>query len=229
MTEFFDRKRYIDEVVEVTKLSDDEIKKIHEKYTDYVKEKTVYAIPIIIWAAPQPYKPLRINRATGHLYVPDKAKLVKTIRDLILDNIGDGGFKSGLFPINTEVIMKVGLYLPTPKSFNRESKYLAETKILRPSVKPDVDNISKIVNDAVKAFIINDDAQIVTEIYEKFYSLKPRMEVTVIYSTMSGIIPINNKLIKERKERWNRELKSEKPPAALYHLRKYSSSSTKRI
>jgi len=225
VNDFFERRRYIDEIIEKTGLKPQEIRSIHEKYREYAGESTLYYIPVTIWAEPQPYKPLRINRMTGQLYVPEKAKLVRHIRELILQDIGNASFESGFFPLHCEVMVKVHLYLPIPKAFNREMQYLSELRIHRPSVKPDLDNCSKIVNDSIKQFIINDDAQIVTEIYEKFYSVRPRMEVVVIYSQASGIIPVAGKQIKERKERWNRDQTPDRRRTELSRLHRFYSSS----
>jgi Holliday junction resolvase RusA-like endonuclease len=224
LKDWFHHAKYVSEVVEDLRLTSAEIENIHKKYQEYAKD--VYVIPITIWATPTPYSPLRINHATNILYVPNKAKLVKEIRNLILKEVGVVNFQSMFFPRYQETILKSALYLPTPKSFSRENTYLAEMKLLKPIVTPDLDNVEKIVNDAIKAFIIYDDAQIVTNVTEKFWSKKPRMEVEIVYNS-TPLNGVHEKIIKQRKEKWEELMKSEKPPAIVPLMHKFLDTSKK--
>lgn len=56
---------------------------------------------------------------------------------------------------------------------------LAELGQIRPVTKPDADNYAKGPLDAMKGIIWKDDGQIVDLIARKFYSSKPRIEITV--------------------------------------------------
>lgn len=214
----FNHQSYVDDVVKELKLSNTEIQKIHSKYANYGNQ--IFMIPITIWAEPTPYSPIRINTRLMRIYVPNKVKLVKAIRNLILQELGTTHFMNGFFPVFTETILRSHLYLPTPKNFNRENTYLAESKILRPIVTPDVDNVEKIVNDAIKSFVIYDDAQIVSNITEKYYSTRPRMEAVVYYNA----VPLNSvheKIIEQRKERWKQLLLTDQQQEFIQLLRKY--------
>jgi Holliday junction resolvase RusA-like endonuclease len=224
MHDYFNQQAFIDDIVQKLELSPDDIQKIQDKYKTYGDPRYIFAIPITIWARPQPYEPLRIVRRTGQCYVPNKAKLVSKIRELIVKNIGIEGFRTGFFPRYSEVITRSHLYIPTPQAFNREMQYLAECKVLRPIVTPDLDNVEKIVNDSIKGFIIYDDAQITSEITEKYYSNSPRMEVTIFYNT-NILFPPHIKTIAERNVTWQKQLKSETPQKTAQHLKKYFSSS----
>jgi len=198
MNDIFGHAQKVNDLSKELKLSQQDINNIHAKYQSYAN--TVYYIPITILAEPQPYKPLRVNFHTGRMYVPDKAKLIKKIRLLIDGNIPMDGFRRR--PIFTESIIKVMYYIPTPKAFSRENKYLAELKVLRPIVKPDNDNIEKIIFDAIKNYIIYDDAQMTTDIVEKFYSITPRIEVLIMYNAypLNGV---HSKIIEQRLNAWN--------------------------
>jgi Holliday junction resolvase RusA-like endonuclease len=50
---------------------------------------------------------------------------------------------------------------------------------IRPQKKPDLDNIIKIIGDALNKIAYKDDAQVVEVIGRKYYSEKPRVEVTI--------------------------------------------------
>lgn len=218
MIDPFDHASYVNDVVKSLRLSDKEIQAIHEKYATYASQ--TFMIPVTIWAEPTPYSPIRINTRTMRMYVPNKAVLVKRIRTLILQELGTTCFMNGFFPIFTETILKSSLYIPTPKAFSRENTYLAECKTLRPIVTPDVDNVEKIVNDAIKAFVIYDDAQITSNITEKFYSTKPRMEAVIYYNAMP-LNAVHEKIIHQRKERWKMDLMSGNHEHFIQLLRKF--------
>ena len=52
-------------------------------------------------------------------------------------------------------------------------------RLLRPTLKPDYDNIAKIIADSLNGIAYRDDAQIVDGYVRKFYSDKPRVVVTI--------------------------------------------------
>ena len=56
---------------------------------------------------------------------------------------------------------------------------LAEAGHIRPEKKPDWDNFAKAVTDALKGVVWTDDSRIVSGRTEKYYSLKPRVEVFI--------------------------------------------------
>ena len=218
MPDYFNHRSYVDAIINQLKLSNNDIHAIHQRYQAYATQ--IYTVPVTVMATPTPYSPLRINYKTGQLYVPNKARLVHHLRTLIFNTLGPENFINGFFPRFQEAMLKVNLYLPTPKQFTKENVYLSECKILRPIVTPDLDNISKIINDAVKAFLLYDDAQIVSDLYEKFYSTTPRIELEVVYNA-SDILPIHEKIITQRKNRWKMLLMMKTKTAIQSLLLKY--------
>ena len=50
---------------------------------------------------------------------------------------------------------------------------------IRPTKKPDMDNVIKIIADALNKIAYRDDTQIVDCQVRKFYSEKPRVEVMI--------------------------------------------------
>lgn len=50
---------------------------------------------------------------------------------------------------------------------------------IRPTHKPDFDNVTKAVCDALNGIAYSDDSQIVDAMERKFYSEQPRIEVII--------------------------------------------------
>ena len=56
-------------------------------------------------------------------------------------------------------------------------------RVIRPTKKPDWDNIGKVVADSLNQVAYRDDAQVVDSQVRKFYSDQPRIEVTIQVAT----------------------------------------------
>ncbi len=77
------------------------------------------------------------------------------------------------------VSIGIRAYFSVPKS---DSKEIFNKKILgkiKPTKKPDIDNVVKIILDALNGLAFEDDKQVVELDVKKAYSLNPRVEVTV--------------------------------------------------
>lgn len=73
--------------------------------------------------------------------------------------------------------MNIIAYYAIPKSTSKvKAKKMIDKEIL-PSVKPDVDNICKIICDSLNQLAYHDDNQIVNLSVSKFYSTEPRVVV----------------------------------------------------
>lgn len=75
--------------------------------------------------------------------------------------------------------LEVRIYRPTPKSFSKKKLEAAERGAIRPTTKPDTDNYLKGVKDALKNVIWKDDSQVVSVHASKWYSSRPRVEITI--------------------------------------------------
>lgn len=72
-------------------------------------------------------------------------------------------------------------YFPIPSSMNKIEQILAEMGFIRPISKPDWDNVAKAYCDMIQGFLIYDDSLIIEGTSSKFYSIKPRIEITIEY------------------------------------------------
>lgn len=81
-------------------------------------------------------------------------------------------------PINGPVELKVEAHFPVPSSWSKAKQAAAESGQVRPTGKPDADNILKAC-DALNCVVWNDDSQVVDARVVKLYSRQPRLVITV--------------------------------------------------
>ncbi|GAA0491114.1 RusA family crossover junction endodeoxyribonuclease [Salinibacillus aidingensis] len=77
------------------------------------------------------------------------------------------------------VSVSIKIYRQIPKSMSKKLRKLSLDEIHRPTKKPDCSNIAKGIEDALNGVIYKDDSQIVELQVSKYYSEKPRVEVTI--------------------------------------------------
>lgn len=78
-------------------------------------------------------------------------------------------------PVSVHIVA----FYQIPKSANKAQKTMMREGRIRPMVKPDVDNVEKIILDALNKIAWHDDSQVVQLTAEKQYSDTPRVVVTV--------------------------------------------------
>jgi Holliday junction resolvase RusA-like endonuclease len=79
------------------------------------------------------------------------------------------------------VAVEIKVYKSIPKSWSKRKREQAEQGLIAAAVKPDIDNYSKLVLDAMNGLFWRDDAQITELITRKYYAAMPRVEVKVEY------------------------------------------------
>ena len=97
--------------------------------------------------------------------------LVKTMY-----SIQCGGYK---FADYSQLDMTIIAYYAIPKSVSKAKREAMLLGKIRPTKKPDWDNIGKIVADSLNQIAYKDDAQIVDAQVRKYYSDNPRVEVMI--------------------------------------------------
>lgn len=88
-------------------------------------------------------------------------------------------------------------YFPIPHSMNKLERIIAELGYIRPISKPDWDNVAKAYCDMIQGSLLYDDSLIIEGISKKFYSIKPRIEVTIEYMENFDSDFNKNKIIKK--------------------------------
>lgn len=84
-----------------------------------------------------------------------------------------------MFPENAEIDLRIVAYFGIPASKSKKTKEKMRSGLMRPTKKPDVDNIVKIISDALNGVAYLDDKTVVAAQIQKFYSDRPRLVVSV--------------------------------------------------
>ena len=83
------------------------------------------------------------------------------------------------FPDDAMLDLRILAYYSIPKSGSKKLKEQKLANIIRPTKKPDMDNVVKMIADALNQVAYKDDTQIVDCQVRKFFSEEPRVEVII--------------------------------------------------
>lgn len=123
----------------------------------------------------------RFNRCTGP-YTPEKTVSYENLVKLEFKNqCGNQKFDK-----DVALDLRVVAYFPIPKSTSKIKTKKMLDKIIRPTKKPDADNLLKCAADALNNLAYYDDAQIVDTQIRKFYSDEPRAVITIQEAQLQG-------------------------------------------
>ena len=116
----------------------------------------------------------RVNTYTGIAYTPTPTK--------DYENLIKQYFKikyPRFVPLEGRIAIKIIAYFNIPKTTSKKDKELINDGKLSPTKKPDIDNIVKIVLDALNKMAFKDDNQITKLEVEKFYGQEEKIVVRV--------------------------------------------------
>jgi len=82
-------------------------------------------------------------------------------------------------PLNEALNVQIDAFLPIPQSWPKWKKKAALNGEIRPTKKPDIDNLAKQVLDCMNQVFWQDDRQIVGLMVRKFYAMDPRWEIHI--------------------------------------------------
>lgn len=83
-------------------------------------------------------------------------------------------------PIVDEMLqVEIDAYFMIPKSASKKKAEAMAAKEIRPTKKPDLDNVAKAITDALNGLAYKDDSQVVNLIARKYYSQMPGVHVTI--------------------------------------------------
>lgn len=81
--------------------------------------------------------------------------------------------------VETPVRVRILAKFPIPKGWSKNNKAKALKGEIRPTVKPDVDNITKVILDALNGHAFLDDKQVTSCEIEKRYAERPCVVVYI--------------------------------------------------
>ncbi len=85
------------------------------------------------------------------------------------------------------LVMTITAIYPIPKSMSKKRKEMALKCVLRPTTKPDIDNVIKVVCDALNKVAYSDDSHIVCMSIAKYYGIEPKLMINLAEVKENGI------------------------------------------
>lgn len=120
-------------------------------------------------AVDNPYS-IQVYSITGSSDRQFMSKLLSTDELYHLDSI-----------IYTPCDVEYTTFFSTPSYFSKIDKVLAEIGLIRPTTKPDWDNIGKKYSDMYNGNVWIDDANVIRGVVDKYYSCLPRVEIKLMF------------------------------------------------
>lgn len=80
---------------------------------------------------------------------------------------------------NQPLRVRIKAFYQIPKSYSFKKKMQCYDDKIKPTTKPDCDNIAKIICDALNTIAYDDDKQIIELTIEKHYGLEPMVLVAI--------------------------------------------------
>lgn len=110
----------------------------------------------------------------GHAYTPEGTREYEDmVRTAFCQN------NPGAAPLVGGVRVEILAFYAIPKSASRKERERMESNQLAPVIKPDWDNVGKIVCDALNGLAWHDDAQVVEAMVQKRYGITPMVCVRI--------------------------------------------------
>ena len=115
------------------------------------------------------------TRGVTRTVTPGKTVLYENlIKVSYMEKYGDViSFREG--PVQVEI----NAFFGVPKSTSKKKSAAMIIGDIKPTKKPDADNIAKAVLDAMNGIVYHDDTQVCRLVVSKYYSDQPRIEVQV--------------------------------------------------
>lgn len=171
-------------------VSKDHLDRIYE-FLDGVKDKQLESIrsdiennlntqwktiSFIFYFIPKATPRARLSGFGKHFYVADAMNNRKLMEKFVREELSDFNV------ITTACKFYCDCYFPIPKTMNKSEKLRAELKLVNNLTKPDWDNLGKTYSDMIQNTIIMDDSLIIEGRVRKYYSSKPRIELTIEFA-----------------------------------------------
>ena len=112
-------------------------------------------------------------------YTPEKTTLYENLIKMAY-------YSNSKVKTDEPVQVNIKAYMQIPQSISKKKQNKMANGTIRPTKKPDLDNIAKVVCDALNGIAWNDDKQVIDLHIVKYYDLAPRVEVEITEVTANG-------------------------------------------
>lgn len=119
----------------------------------------------IVKGKPQGKKRPRFSSISHTIYTPSETQ---TYEHQIAMAFKAGGGRC--IPTGQCVAVAVTAFFPVPKSYGKGKRKACIEGDIRPDKKPDIDNVLKVVLDALNGLAYDDDKQVIEAICRKYYT-----------------------------------------------------------
>ena len=117
----------------------------------------------------------RVVRRGGftQTYTPEKTASYENLVKLEFQRQGGRMLKDG------PVFLSIQAWYGIPKSVSKRKREAMMGGLIRPTRKPDCDNVAKVIADALNGLAWRDDSQVVSLLVVKRFGEEPGVEVTI--------------------------------------------------
>ena len=115
------------------------------------------------------------NGGRVHSFTPEKTVLYENLIKLCFEQAKPKDWQ----PLQGWVEMTIRAVFPVPKSYSKKMRKWCLEGCEKPTVKPDTDNLAKVICDALNGLAYADDKQIIKLTITKEYGEEPGVEVTL--------------------------------------------------
>lgn len=129
---------------------------------------------IVVELAGEPVAKGRPKFGRGHAYTPQRTRNYETDLQWRAKQA-----MRGRMMLEGALKVDVLAAFPVPRSWSKIKQARALAGILRPTGRPDADNVLKSAGDALNGIVWRDDSQIVSATITKRYSDRPRLRIEV--------------------------------------------------
>lgn len=141
-------------------------------------------IEFTVYGEPMGKQRQRFSRMGNYVraYTPEKTTnyegLVSyTYGEAVVDKMKEEPNFIGIF--EGAIGVEIKAYLSIPKNTSKKKYQQMINKEIRPTRRPDVDNICKIILDGLNKVAIHDDSQVVSLKVSKYYGERPRCDIRI--------------------------------------------------
>lgn len=121
-------------------------------------------------------RPRVVNRGKfSTAYTPKETVQYENLVKLYYEQAAHGE----MFPEDAMLDVRIFAFYEIPKSTSKKRRADMLANKIRPTKKPDFDNIGKIICDSLNMVAYHDDSSVVDAQVRKFYSEQPRVVVSI--------------------------------------------------